>query len=442
VQHGLPVTDVLVGYQDRGRFIRGFPDAIDSLPLDQRGRALYLSKCLAAVAAGLFDAALNYLWDETISELRRRVARYDLRYFFDLAVKAPERRKGLSSEADLVKVTDQELVNAAKEIGLISDVGAEQLDLIRYMRNYASAAHPNQNSLGAMQLLGWVETCIKEVITLPESPLVADIRKLLGNVRSGPITPASLREASAFFEGLGPEHADSLAAGLFGMFVDPTSAVHLRDNVLTLLPALWPEISDDQKVEFGAKYARYAANADQQQAQLSRELLDRVGGSSYIPESLRSSEIQAAVDELILAHRGWDNFYNEPPMARRLAALVGDKGVPKEVRRSYVHGLVECFLTNGKGVAANAEPTYLDLIRKFTRHEAEIALLSFRDRGVVGELGHSRGRLKFLELLSILEPKVRPEYKRIIGAIREYEGSFSGLSRHESLLKVVRSVAG
>ena len=33
---------------------------------------------LAAVGAGLFDAALNYLWDETIAEFRRRVARYDL----------------------------------------------------------------------------------------------------------------------------------------------------------------------------------------------------------------------------------------------------------------------------------------------------------------------------------------------------------------------------
>ena len=30
---------------------------------------------------GLFDAALNYLWDELVSELRRRVAGFDLAYF-------------------------------------------------------------------------------------------------------------------------------------------------------------------------------------------------------------------------------------------------------------------------------------------------------------------------------------------------------------------------
>lgn len=36
---------------------------------------------IAAAAVGLFDASLNYLWDETVSELRRRVAGFDLSYF-------------------------------------------------------------------------------------------------------------------------------------------------------------------------------------------------------------------------------------------------------------------------------------------------------------------------------------------------------------------------
>ena len=126
----------------------------------------------------------NYLWDETISELRRRVVGYDLEYFFNIAVSSPDRRKQLKSEADLVRVDDFDLIRATNEIGLVSDVGYKQLDLIRYMRNFASAAHPNQNEIGPMQLLGWVETCIREVITLPESTVVAETKRLLYNVRT------------------------------------------------------------------------------------------------------------------------------------------------------------------------------------------------------------------------------------------------------------------
>jgi len=37
------------------------------------------------------------------------------------------------------------------------------------MRNWASAAHPNQNQITGLQLIGWFETCTKEVIALPET---------------------------------------------------------------------------------------------------------------------------------------------------------------------------------------------------------------------------------------------------------------------------------
>jgi hypothetical protein len=156
---GLPSEAVFIEFRQRQMVLTNFEGAIDRLDDDHRARAMYLSKFMVAVGAGLFDAALNYLWDETISELRRRVAGYDLSYFFDIAVQAPDRRKQLKTEEDLVRVDDYDLIRAANEIGLVSDVGFRQLDLIRYMRNFASAAHPNQNELGAMQLLGWVASC-------------------------------------------------------------------------------------------------------------------------------------------------------------------------------------------------------------------------------------------------------------------------------------------
>ena len=66
--------------EQRFRIFQNYPNIVALLTDEQRSQSLYLSKLLAAVGAGLFDAALNYLWDETIAELRRRVARYDLAY--------------------------------------------------------------------------------------------------------------------------------------------------------------------------------------------------------------------------------------------------------------------------------------------------------------------------------------------------------------------------
>lgn len=89
---GLPGTDVVVALQQRGLVLQNIESAIAGLDATRRSQAPYISKFIMAVGAGLFDAALNYLWDETINELRARVVNYDLSYFYDLAVTSPERR--------------------------------------------------------------------------------------------------------------------------------------------------------------------------------------------------------------------------------------------------------------------------------------------------------------------------------------------------------------
>jgi hypothetical protein len=74
--------------------------------------------------------------------LRKRVVRYDLEYFFDLAVTNPEKRKKLSTEEDLTRLEDNELIRGASEMGLVSDLGFRHLDYIRYMRNWCQRSAP------------------------------------------------------------------------------------------------------------------------------------------------------------------------------------------------------------------------------------------------------------------------------------------------------------
>jgi len=153
-QHGLPTQNVLVPLAERVKVFGNMGDVLALLDYEHKQQSIYVSKFIAAAASGLFDAALNYLWDETIFELQKRIVRYDLEYFFDLAVTNPDKRKRLTTEEDLFQLNDDELIRGATEIGLISDLGYKHLDYIRYMRNWASAAHPNQNQITGLQLIG------------------------------------------------------------------------------------------------------------------------------------------------------------------------------------------------------------------------------------------------------------------------------------------------
>ncbi len=78
---GLPTDDVLYPIEDRKQVINALSDAISILPIEQREKSYYLTKFTVAIAVGLFDGALNYLWNETIAALRRLVLKFDLSYF-------------------------------------------------------------------------------------------------------------------------------------------------------------------------------------------------------------------------------------------------------------------------------------------------------------------------------------------------------------------------
>ncbi len=438
---GLPTVGVLVSVDERRTVFANFENAISNLEVSDRGRALYLSKFLAAIGAGLFDAALNYLWDETVAELRRRVAAYDLAYFYDVAVTSPERRKHLRTHDDLTRIEDQELIRAAREMALISNVGFQQLDLIRYMRNHASAAHPNQNDVLAYQLLGFLQTCIHEVITLPESNEVAETKRLLQNVRDGNIDATMAAATAEFFRGLGQIQADNIAAGLFGIYVENQSTEPARDGVRLLLPELWALVSEDQRQQFGMRYGRYVANGDNSQAALARQLLDVLGASAYLPEPVRVAELAAAIEDLVMAHRGFNNFHTEPASARRLNTLAGEH-VPPAVLTPYVASLIEVFLTNGSGIARNADPSYREMISRFTPEAAEVAMRELFSEVTQSKLRWDIPRRKYAELLDLLDPKItRPVARDLIDAIRSFNGSPSDLAK-DSELKRLRGRLG
>lgn len=228
---GLPQTNILVNVQERKKVFNNIQDVVAMLPAEYRGNSVYISKFLAAAAAGLFDASLNYLWDETVIQLRKRVSMYDISYFYDQAINNEERRKRFKDESDLSKLEDSELIEGARQIDLISELGFKHLDYIKYMRNWASAAHPNQNELTGLQLVSWLETCIKEVISLPLSSVAIEIRKLLVNIKKSEITQEYAESIVPFFFDLPQERAGTLLSGLFGLYYKEDTSPQTIDNI-------------------------------------------------------------------------------------------------------------------------------------------------------------------------------------------------------------------
>lgn len=429
LEMGLPSTDVLVDIDQRVVVLKNMNAAMALLPLDKRATSLYLSKFMFAVSAGLFDAALNYLWDETIGELRKRIVNYDLNYFFDLAATSPEKRKELSGPDDLLKITDDELIKSAARMEFISPVGQQQLDLVRFMRNHASAAHPNQHELQPLSLLSYMETCIREVIMLPQSPTMVQTSRLLANVKTTVVTPDDAASFTPLFVGLRREQTETLANGLFGIYVAVDSTPVMRDNIRLLLPHIWPNLAEDVKFTFGVRFARFKANLDNAQAEFAREFLGSVGGSSYLPEDVRAGDIDLLVDRLHSAHSGWDNFYHEPPVAKALQEYIGNLPLPAGVRGKYAYALIGSYLGRAAGVSVAAIPIYEDLIQRMTPAEANWLLFHLSGPDFSGLLSSSKPQLQLRRLLSLIAQKfVSLQAKALFSNVLAFTGPLGSLS--------------
>lgn len=363
---GLPSKNILVPIEERNTALMNLPKVINRLQDASKNNSIYLSKFVAALGAGLFDAALNYLWDETIKNLRSKVIHFDLEYFYSSTITDPDRLKKFKSEDDLVKLDDWELIKGCLLTGLLSEIGYKHLDYIRDMRNWASAAHPNQNELTGLEIVTWLQTCIKEVIAREPIASAIEIKRLLHNIRSQVLNTNDVSPVEEHMALMPTDIAVSFLRTIFGMFTDVNVIVNVKTNIKLVAKQAWAVSPEDIRYELGIKYRTFAANAEIQRRDSAREFLEHVDGLTYLPSETFQLEMSQAIQDLYSAHIGYNNFHNEPSHVRILRRYIPETGkVPKELLFKYVKTISMCSIGNGFGVSEAAYPYYLELLNLF-----------------------------------------------------------------------------
>lgn len=389
---GLPTQLVLVDFAERRFVLQSLQQTLEVLPYDERARAYYLSKFSVSVAVGLFDAALNFLWDETILALRRLALSIDLSYFFDTAEKRESYRAKLQTPDDLASLEDLTLIDTCARVGLLSDVNRERLRHVNYMRNHASAAHPNQNDLTGQEMIAWLSNCLRYAITARPDHTVIETKQLLANIRSGPIPAADIPVIGAEFDNFTQERTDDFIWTLFGLYVDPEQKPETRANIAGLGPYVWTHASEDRRYQIGARHAYFLKHADQQRKIFADEFLARVNGQQYRSEDVLAPELLDKLRSLMAAHNSLNNFYNEWPHAASLQASLPASGVvPRAARVEWVKTITKCHIGNGYGnrggVDVNADSYYQSYIAGFGEQDVVIFLQSFSDSAFTVDLG-------------------------------------------------------
>lgn len=363
-QFGLPTDNIIASTDERNVVASNLPFFLSTLSTESKRDARYLSKFIGATAIGLFDAALNYVWNEVVLNLRRKTSIYGIDLFFDAAV-GGKNRESYKDESDLGGLKDNVLLDTCRKLELISDIVYRKLDNILTMRNEVAASHPNVESIGGFELLGWLQTCVKDVLQDQPSESAIKIRALVDNLKAKTdvIDETTLERVESELKYLSLPHVHNLLITFFGIFVAPTSTQVLRKNISSIAPLVWKCAGDQVKYKIGAQIDGYRTNLHQEKLERGVEFLAIVGGRMYENLSARIIALENLADQLEEVHEGRDNFYHEPAVMKEILQYCRvSTDIPKEVFPKLARVILRCRLGRGltykNGVSSGGLPLY------------------------------------------------------------------------------------
>ncbi|MDA2169217.1 hypothetical protein PDN18_25255 [Bacillus cereus] len=390
VQIGLPTENVLSPVEERRKVIYALEGALEILPFEEREKAYYLSKFTVAVTVGLFDGALTFLWDETIKALRNLIAGFDLEYFYSVAATLSPRYKNLTVVDDLSAISEHDLLEVSRRIGLINDINFKRLEHVNYMRNHASSAHPNENEVSGFEMLSLLEHCLKYAITAQPEHSVVQVKRLLDNVRKNIIPEEDLTIIGEELAKLAQERINDFMMTIYGLYCDVNQGQSVKDNIEKLAPHVWISCSEDTKYRIGSKYGLQRKNGDTARKEQTQKMLEIVDGVKYKDEDSLAGELIDKLQTLRTVHYEMNNFYNEYAHAKSINESLPNKGIPESTRKLFVKVICICLVGNGlgyrNGVDENAVVYYKEFIKKFTIREIVEFIYLFEDNEFVGDL--------------------------------------------------------
>lgn len=210
------------------------PRLIKRIPPELRDERIV--KMCVAVASGLFDAAINYVWNAAVVELRQKVCR------FGIAV-VPQVLDDKSFDEDsLLDLKDAELLELCLKLNLIGDDDFFFLDQCRATRNSFSVAHPAEGIVDEDEFLAFLSRCQKHALSSAHNPKGVDTKALLVAIKASRFKKEQRQEWERRIRETYDVQREMIFVMLHGLYCDPASSEEARLNALSICETFGEEL--------------------------------------------------------------------------------------------------------------------------------------------------------------------------------------------------------
>ncbi len=411
-QIGLPYDNIIAKQSERAIIGQNLSAYIESLSPEIKRDARYLSKFVVGAGFGLFDYSLNAIWNEVVLDLRKKAIAYGIDIFFDSAI-GGKAREFYKVEEDLSSLKDSVLLDTCRKLELISDTTYKKLKHILEMRNDIGISHPTNYTINAFELLGWLQTCIQDVLNDRPTEAALQVQAFIQNLKTynSPLDTATQKTIESKIKELATHHLASIIRTAFGIYVSPGTDPQVRKNISLIAPAIWGNCADEPKYKIGITLEGYNTNLHKGKYVLGEQFLQVVGGNSFRTPNERAIILDTLLDQLLEKHSGWDNFHHEAPVADLVASYIEEQNdiLPNNVEK-LAKVILMCRIGRDvsycDGVSPRGKAYYEHILSILGDKYAPHAMAALTHYDIQCKLGASTCRTKAKSALEIIKQSV------------------------------------
>jgi hypothetical protein len=312
---------------------------------------------------GSYEMVSTYIWTKAINSLKNQLGKMGMSFIAEMLD-----RPDINEHTNLQQaISEFEAIRLAEELGVISGTAA-----FRLKQAMETVTHFNQpeleddpeNELSEEETKAIIRSCIQGVLGYNKIEAAIDFK----NFRTE-LEEITLTEESSYLLKLiqSPYFFHRTTIRILLSLVKSSSGAHLENSLANsnlIIPKIWGNLKHPEKYQVGRSYSELFADGKTKAASGLRQVLLKVKGFDFVPEDLRSSSFIKVANEVISAHEGMNNFYNEPAPTSTLYRM--GSVIPIPAFPICMTAILSVKLGNSWGVSIAAQDSAIAMLKTIT----------------------------------------------------------------------------
>lgn len=316
-------------------------------------------KIIQTFKAEMYDMSAEYVWMRTINILREKLSVFGDDFIADMI--------GGNSFESIKDISEDSIIDLAADIGYINQAARiqfKQISELLYYYQSRQARERDHEELRKAQAANIISNCIlyglkcdSEDTFVPYANMRKDLQTII--IKAGSEVLDTLNCSPYFY-------IRTIARTMLNLAGDrdnPSLDIVL-ENLKIVLITVWERLEDIDRWPIGIAYSQAVSAGNSLLTKALRSILNTIKGFDYVPESTKSDAYRKTAKLLLEKHKGYDNFYNEPTVAKMLANM--GSSIPKAALIDCLTAVLICKMGNNYGVSSAAEKDLDEILSTIT----------------------------------------------------------------------------